>query len=185
MARHAPTPSPPKPSPRNKRAHRWQARPASTFATSSRSTTSSCATSARRDVQLKILAASAEHNIDHAALADTVNIAEARGGKIYPGNSARRRGHSRSAPGHAASRPATSWSRTATASPTSTASRCASGPTTSPSRSAGTARRPSSATGSSIHAPLDCGLNLWEIAALPLRAPTAYHLWRRASASTA
>jgi NADPH:quinone reductase-like Zn-dependent oxidoreductase len=31
-----------------------------------------------------------------------------------------------------------------------------------------------------IHAPLDCGLNLWEIAALPLRAPTAYHLWRRA-----
>jgi len=31
-----------------------------------------------------------------------------------------------------------------------------------------------------VHAPLDCGLDLWEIAALPLRAPTAYHLWRRA-----
>jgi NADPH:quinone reductase-like Zn-dependent oxidoreductase len=31
-----------------------------------------------------------------------------------------------------------------------------------------------------IHAPLQCGLSLWEIAALPLRAPTAYHLWRRA-----
>ena len=31
-----------------------------------------------------------------------------------------------------------------------------------------------------VHAPLSCGLNLWEIAALPLRAPTAYHLWRRA-----
>ena len=31
-----------------------------------------------------------------------------------------------------------------------------------------------------IKAPLDCGLNFWEIAALPLRAPTAYHLWRRA-----
>ena len=45
-----------------------------------------------RDVALKILAVSAEHNVDHAALADTVNIAEARGGKIYPGNSARRRG---------------------------------------------------------------------------------------------
>ena len=30
-----------------------------------------------------------------------------------------------------------------------------------------------------IPAPLDCGLNLWEIATLPLRAPTAYHLWRR------
>jgi NADPH:quinone reductase-like Zn-dependent oxidoreductase len=31
-----------------------------------------------------------------------------------------------------------------------------------------------------VKAPLDCGLNLWEIAALPLRAPTAWHLWRRA-----
>jgi len=31
-----------------------------------------------------------------------------------------------------------------------------------------------------IRAPLGCGLSLWEIAALPLRAPTAYHLWRRA-----
>src|SRR5260370_3479246 len=40
------------------------------------------------DVHLRIIAASAEHNIDHAATADTVNIADARGGKIYPGNSA-------------------------------------------------------------------------------------------------
>ena len=40
------------------------------------------------DVHLRILAISAEHNVDHAALADTINIAEARGGKIYPGNSA-------------------------------------------------------------------------------------------------
>ena len=31
-----------------------------------------------------------------------------------------------------------------------------------------------------VRAPLDCGLDLWEIAALPLRAPTAYHMWRRA-----
>ena len=31
-----------------------------------------------------------------------------------------------------------------------------------------------------VKAPLECGLNLWEMAALPLRAPTAYHLWRRA-----
>jgi NADPH:quinone reductase-like Zn-dependent oxidoreductase len=30
-----------------------------------------------------------------------------------------------------------------------------------------------------IPAPLACGLNLWEIAALPLRGTTAYHLWRR------
>ena len=35
-----------------------------------------------RDVHLKILAVSAEHNVDHAVLADTVNIAELRGGKI-------------------------------------------------------------------------------------------------------
>ena len=40
------------------------------------------------DVRLKILAVSGEHNINHAALADTVNIAEIRGGKIFPGNSA-------------------------------------------------------------------------------------------------
>src|SRR5688572_7559730 len=40
------------------------------------------------DVRMRIIAASAEHNIDHAATADTVNIADARGGKIFPGNSA-------------------------------------------------------------------------------------------------
>ena len=40
------------------------------------------------DVHLRILAVSAEHNVDHAALADTVNIADVRGGKIFPGNSA-------------------------------------------------------------------------------------------------
>ena len=33
------------------------------------------------DVHMRILAASAEHNVDHAALADTINIAEARGGR--------------------------------------------------------------------------------------------------------
>src|SRR5690349_25000686 len=40
------------------------------------------------DVHVKILAVSGEHNVDHAALADTVDIADARGGRIYPGNSA-------------------------------------------------------------------------------------------------
>ena len=40
------------------------------------------------DVHIRILAVSAEHNIDHAATADTINIAEARGGRIFPGNSA-------------------------------------------------------------------------------------------------
>ena len=39
------------------------------------------------DVHVRVLAVSAEHNIDHASTADTINIAEARGGKIYPGNS--------------------------------------------------------------------------------------------------
>ncbi len=33
-----------------------------------------------RDVKLRILAVSAEHNINHAASADTVNITELRGG---------------------------------------------------------------------------------------------------------
>src|SRR2546430_14773144 len=45
-----------------------------------------------RDVHLRILAVSAEHNIAHAATADTVNIAEARGGRIYPGKSPVREG---------------------------------------------------------------------------------------------
>src|SRR5687768_960449 len=40
------------------------------------------------DVHLRILAFSVEHNIDHAVTADTVNIAELRGGRMYPGNSA-------------------------------------------------------------------------------------------------
>ena len=41
-----------------------------------------------RDVKFRTLAVSAEHNLTHAATADTVNIADLRGGKIYPGNSA-------------------------------------------------------------------------------------------------
>src|ERR1044072_6995491 len=40
------------------------------------------------DVHMRILAASGEHNVDHAALAATVNHAQSRGGRIYPGNSA-------------------------------------------------------------------------------------------------
>src|SRR3954469_14581657 len=40
------------------------------------------------DVHWRVLAVSAEHNIDHAATADTINIAEARGGRMFPGNSA-------------------------------------------------------------------------------------------------
>ena len=40
------------------------------------------------DVKFRTLAVSAGHNLTHAATADTVNIADLRGGKIYPGNSA-------------------------------------------------------------------------------------------------
>jgi NADPH:quinone reductase-like Zn-dependent oxidoreductase len=131
------------------------------------------------DVRLRILAASAEHNVDHAALADTVNIAEIRGGKIYPGNSAvgevvevgpqvRRfkRGdivitHCNGGPdpyGY----PLRIWAYD------------------QPDSIGWYAEEAVVGEWQIIAAPLQCGLSLWEIAALPLRAPTAYHLWRRA-----
>jgi len=131
-----------------------------------------------RDVHLRILAVSAEHNVDHAALADTVNIAQLRGGKIYPGNSALgevvhvgdevrdfKRGdvvitHCNGEPdiyGY----PLRIW---AYDQPESIGWYC---------------EEAVVADWQIIPAPLGSGLNLWEIAALPLRAPTAYHLWRR------
>lgn len=131
------------------------------------------------DVHLKILAVSAEHNIQHAGTADTVNIAELRGGKIYPGNSATGEvlavGErvTRFKPGDIVIThclgvpdedgfPLRIWAYDA-------------------EDSVGWyAREAVVADWQLIHAPLDCGLNFWEIAALPLRAPTAYHLWRRA-----
>ncbi len=131
------------------------------------------------EVRMKILAVSAEHNIDHAVTADTVNIADARGGKIYPGNSATGEileigdqvkkftvgdivithcnggadeyGYPLRIYGYDAEE-STGWY----------------------------AKEAVLDQWQLIKAPLDCGLNLWEIAALPLRAPTAYHLWRRA-----
>ena len=131
------------------------------------------------DVRLRILAVPAEHNVVHAALADTVDIADLRGGKIYPGNAAvaevvetgilvgrfsvgdivithcigqaDRFGY-----------PLRIWAY-------------------DQSDSIGWyAEEAVVEQWQLVHAPLDCGLNLWEIAALPLRAPTAYHLWRRA-----
>jgi len=131
------------------------------------------------DVHLKILAVSGEHNVDHAALADTVNIAQARGGKMYPGNSALgevlavgpqvkrfKAGdivitHCNGEPDEYGY-PRRIW---AYDQPESVGWYCEE-----------TVIR----EWQLIPAPLDCGLNLWEIAALPLRAPTAYHLWRRA-----
>ena len=130
------------------------------------------------DVLLRILAVSAEHNVDHAALADTVNIAEARGGKIYPGNSAVGEvlevGHEvrRFKPGDVVvthcngdpdpfGYPRRIWAYD------------------QPESIGWYAEHAVVGDWQIIGAPLECGLNLWEIAALPLRAPTAYHLWRR------
>jgi len=130
------------------------------------------------DVHLRILAASLEHNVDHAAIADTTNIAAARGGKIYPGNSAVGEvlavgpgvtrfklgdiviTHCNGAPdpfGY----PLRIWAYD------------------QPDSVGWYAEEAMVGDWQIIPAPLQCGLTLWEIAALPLRAPTAYHLWRR------
>ncbi|HEX9530689.1 MAG TPA: hypothetical protein VF954_06100 [Acidimicrobiales bacterium] len=131
------------------------------------------------DVHLRILAASAEHNVDHAALADTVNIAELRGGRIYPGNSAVAEvldvGEqvSRFAPGDIVVTqcngepdeygfPLRIWAYD------------------QPDSVGWYAEEAVVGEWQVIRAPLGCGLDLWQMAALPLRAPTAYHLWRRA-----
>jgi NADPH:quinone reductase-like Zn-dependent oxidoreductase len=132
-----------------------------------------------RDVHLRILAVSAEHNVDHAVLADTVNIAELRGGKIYPGNSAVGEVIGVGAevkdvaPGDVVVThcngepdvygfPLRIWAYD------------------QPDSIGWYGEEAVVGEWQVIKAPLACGLNLWEIAALPLRAPTAYHLWRRA-----
>jgi NADPH:quinone reductase-like Zn-dependent oxidoreductase len=132
-----------------------------------------------RDVRLRILAVSAEHNLTHAATADTVNIAELRGGKIYPGNSAVgevvevgrdvarfKAGdvvvtHCNGEP-DAHGYPLRIWAYD------------------QPESIGWYAEEAVVGDWQIVPAPLACGLDLWEIAALPLRAPTAYHLWRRA-----
>ena len=131
------------------------------------------------DVHIKILAVSGEHNINHAALADTVNIAEIRGGKIYPGNSAVGEVLSVGAnvkkfkPGDIVvthcngepdifGYPLRIWAYD------------------QPDSIGWYGEEAVVGEWQLVSAPLGCGLNLWEIAALPLRAPTAYHMWRRA-----
>src|SRR3954449_4279925 len=132
-----------------------------------------------RDVHMRILAASAEHNIDHAATADTVNIAEARGGKMFPGNSAVGEvlevgdlvtdfkpgdiviTHCNGEPDKYGF-PLRIWAYD------------------QPESVGWYGEEAVVEDWQLIKAPLDCGLNLWEMAALPLRAPTAYHMWRRA-----
>ncbi|HUR78354.1 MAG TPA: hypothetical protein VMZ22_10430 [Acidimicrobiales bacterium] len=131
------------------------------------------------DVRFKVLAVSAEHNINHAALADTINIAEARGGKIYPGNSAL---------GEVLEVGA---NVTALVPGDIVITHCNGEPDEygfplriwaydQPESIGWYAEEAVVSDWQLIKAPLDCGLNLWEMAALPLRAPTAYHLWRRA-----
>jgi crotonyl-CoA carboxylase/reductase len=132
-----------------------------------------------RDLHLQILAVSAEHNVDHAALADTVNIAEARGGKIYPGNSA------------VGAVLAVGSEVTKFAPGDVVITHCNGEPDVygyplriwaydQPDSVGWYGEEAVVGDWQVVKAPLQCGLNLWEIAALPLRAPTAYHLWRRA-----
>jgi len=132
-----------------------------------------------RDVHLRILAVSAEHNVDHAVLADTVNIAELRGGKIYPGNSA------------VGEVLATGAEVTRVKPGDVVVTHCNGEPDIygyplriwaydQPESVGWYGEEAMVGDWQIIPAPLGCGLSLWEIAALPLRAPTAYHLWRRA-----
>jgi len=132
-----------------------------------------------RDVHLRILAVSGEHNVDHAILADTDGIAARRGGKIYPGNSAVAEVLAvgtevkRFKPGDVALThcngepdpygfPLRIWAYD------------------QPDSIGWYAEEAVVGEWQLVPAPLECGLSLFEMAALPLRAPTAYHLWRRA-----
>ena len=132
-----------------------------------------------RDVKLRILAVSAEHNIAHAALADTVNITDMRGGKIFPGNSAL--GEVTEVGGEVSK----------FKSGDIVVTHCNGGPDAfgypmriwaydQPDSVGWYGEEAVVEDWQLVQAPLECGLNLWEMAALPLRAPTAYHLWRRA-----
>jgi crotonyl-CoA carboxylase/reductase len=132
-----------------------------------------------RDVHLRILAVSAEHNVDHAALADTTNIAEARGGKIYPGNSAV--GEVLAVGGEVTKfEPGDVVVTHCNGEPDPYGYPLRIWAYDQPESIGWYGKEAVVGEWQVVHAPLDCGLNLWEIAALPLRAPTAYHLWRRA-----
>ena len=131
-----------------------------------------------RDVKLKILAVSAEHNIDHAATADTIDIAAARGGKMYPGNSA------------VGEIIAVGSQVTKFKVGDVVATHCNGEPDKfgfplriwaydQPDSIGWYSEEAVVGDWQVVRLPLDCGLSLWEMAALPLRAPTAYHLWRR------
>jgi crotonyl-CoA carboxylase/reductase len=131
------------------------------------------------DVHLKILAVSAEHNVDHAILADTINIAEARGGKIYPGNSAL--GEVLAVgPDVKSVNPGDIVVTHCNGDPDVYGFPLRIWAYDQPESIGWYGEEAMVGEWQVIKPALDCGLNLWEMAALPLRAPTAYHLWRRA-----
>jgi NADPH:quinone reductase-like Zn-dependent oxidoreductase len=131
------------------------------------------------DVRIRILAVSAEHNVDHAALADTVNITEARGGKIYPGNSAVAE-VIETGPDVRRFKPGDVVLTHCNGEPDIYGYPLRIWAYDQPDSIGWYGEEAVVADWQILDAPLDCGLNLWEIAALPLRAPTAYHMWRRA-----
>ena len=132
----------------------------------------------RRDVHLRILAVSAEHNVDHAAIADTVNITELRGGKIYPGNSAV--GEVLAVGAEVSGfRPGDIVITHCNGEPDIYGYPLRIWAYDQPDSVGWYGEEAIVGDWQIIAAPLKCGLNLWEIAALPLRAPTAYHMWRR------
>jgi NADPH:quinone reductase-like Zn-dependent oxidoreductase len=131
------------------------------------------------DVHMRIIAASAEHNIDHAATADTVNIADARGGKIFPGNSAM--GEVLAVGEQVAKcKPGDIVITHCNGEPDKFGFPLRIWAYDQPESIGWYAEEAVVGDWQLIHAPLYSGLSVWEIAALPLRAPTAYHLWRRA-----
>jgi len=131
------------------------------------------------DVHLKVLAVSAEHNVDHAILADTINIAEARGGKIYPGNSAL--GEVLAVGANVTSvKPGDIVVTHCNGEPDPYGFALRIWAYDQPESIGWYGEEAMVGEWQVIKAPVDCGLSLWEMAALPLRAPTAYHLWRRA-----
>jgi len=135
----------------------------------------------QRDVHVRVLAVSVEHNVVHAALADTFNIVAARGGEIQPGNCF---AGEVVAVGGDVQRFRTGDVVLSCANPEND-------PFGYPLR-AWAYDQPNSlgcyaeeivvSERQLAPAPLECGLTLWQLAAAPLRAASAHHLWRRGEA---
>ncbi len=129
-------------------------------------------------VRMRVLAVPAEHNVVHAAIGHPINISAARGGKLFVGNGAL--GEVMET-GKAVQRfkigdivvthgngdvdrggfPIRVWAYD------------------QPDSDGWYAQEAVVHEKQLIPAPIHCGLSLWEIAALSVRAPSAYHLWRR------